>query len=130
MSYTHHTQRILPKFFIASSATSSEELGNPVHYGTRQILDRLGISCVGKRAVKLLASDYSKYDYFICMDEYNKRNTLRIFGEDKDNKIFCLLDFTEEKRDVLDPWYTGNFDETYLDISRGIKHLYKFIKSL
>ena len=68
------------EFLICSSATSSEELGNPVHYGTKAVLDRLGISCRGKYAVKLTASDYDKYDYFIGMDEYNRRNMLRIFG--------------------------------------------------
>ena len=117
------------EFLICSSATSSEELGNPVHYGTKAVLDRLGISCRGKYAVKLTASDYDKYDYFIGMDEYNRRNMLRIFGSDPENKISCLLDYTSNPREVADPWYTGNFEITKSDIIEGINAFYKFIKN-
>ena len=116
-------------FLICSSATSSEELGNPVHYGTKVVLDRLGISCKGKYAVKLTASDYNKYDYFIGMDEYNRRNMLRIFGSDPQNKISCLLDYTDNPREVADPWYTGNFNLTFNDITEGLNAFYDFIKS-
>ena len=115
-------------FFIASSATSREELGNGVHYGTRTVLNRLGISCQGKRAVQLTRDDYDKYDYFIGMDEYNKRNMLRIFGDDKDGKVSLLMDYTDTPRDVADPWYTGNFEQTYQDIKLGVDCLYKFLK--
>ena len=116
-------------FEIKSSATSSEELGNPVHYGTKGVLDRLGISCKGKYAVKLTASDYNKYDYFIGMDEYNRRNMLRIFGSDPQNKISCLMDYTDNPREVADPWYTGNFTDTYNDVSEGVLALYEHIKN-
>ena len=116
-------------FLICSSATSSEELGNPVHYGTKAVLDRLGISCKGKYAVKLTASDYNKYDYFIGMDEYNRGNMLRIFGGDPQNKISCLLDYTDNPREVADPWYTGNFNLTFNDITEGLNAFYDFIKS-
>ena len=115
------------EFLITSSATSSEELGNPVHYGTKAVLDGLGISCKGKYAVKLKSDDYNKYDYFIGMDEYNRRNMLRIFGTDPDNKISCLLDYTDSPREVADPWYTGNFQDTYRDVFEGVKALYKYI---
>ena len=114
-------------FLICSSATSSEELGNPVHYGTKAVLDRLGISCKGKYAVKLTASDYNKYDYFIGMDEYNRRNMLRIFGSDPENKISCLLDYTDNPREVADPWYTGNFNLTFNDITEGLNAFYNFL---
>jgi protein-tyrosine phosphatase len=115
-------------FFIASSASSREELGNGVHYGTRTVLNRLGISCQGKRAVQLTRDDYDKYDYFIGMDEYNKRNMLRIFGDDKNGKVSLLLDYTNRPRDVADPWYTGNLEQTYQDIKLGVDCLYKFLK--
>ena len=115
-------------FEIKSSATSSEELGNPVHYGTKGVLDRLGISCKGKYAVKLTASDYQKYDYFIGMDERNRYNMVRLFNGDKDNKVKLLMDFTDTPGDVADPWWTGNFEETYHDVSKGIKALYEFLK--
>ena len=114
-------------FYIESSATSSEELGNPVHYGTRKVLDKLSISYAGKYAQKLTAKDYDRFDYFVGMDCLNARNMLRIFGGDKENKISLLLDYTGENRDVADPWWTGNFDQTYNDVSRGIVAFYEFL---
>lgn len=116
---------IADQFYIQSAATSTEEIwngvGNPVHPGTRRILDGLGISCAGKRAVQLTKKDYNNYDYLICMDSWNLKNVARICGKDKDNKIYRLLDFTDDKRDVADPWYTGNFDKTYEDIMKGLE---------
>lgn len=114
---------LLDKFSIASSATSREEIGNPVHFGTKNKLREVGISCEGKRAVQFTRKDYDMYDYIICMDSYNIKNALRIVGQDKDGKIFRLLDFTSCPRDIADPWYTGNFDETYNDITEGCKAL-------
>ena len=81
------------EFFIASSATSCEELGNPVHRGTRAKLAEFGISCEGKRAARLKKSDYDKYDMFIAMDSYNVINMLKIFGEDPNRKIRVMLEF-------------------------------------
>ena len=116
---------IADRFFIQSAATSTEEIwngvGNPVHPGTRKILDGLGISCAGKRAVQLTKKDYNNYDYLICMDSWNLKNVARICGRDKDNKIYRLLDFTDDKRDVADPWYTGNFNKTYEDMMKGLE---------
>lgn len=108
------------EFFVASSATSSEEIGSPVHYGTKRILDRLGISSSEKRAVRLNSADADKYDYFVGMDEANVRNMRRILGERAGGKIFLLMEFAGKRKDVADPWYTGNFEETYRDISEGI----------
>jgi protein-tyrosine phosphatase len=116
-------------FEVKSSATSSEELGNPVHYGTKGVLDRLGISCKGKYAVKLTKNDYDNYDYFIGMDERNRYNMIRLFDGDKDNKVKLLMDFTDTPGDVADPWWTGNFEETYRDVSKGVKSLYDFLKN-
>ena len=115
-------------FYIRSSATSSEEHGCPVHYGTREILDRLNISYKGKRAELLRSADYENYDYFIGMDFANVRNMKRILNGDKDDKVCLLLDFAGENREVADPWWTGDFDKTYDDIILGLKYLYKHIK--
>ena len=115
------------EFYVASSATSYEEIGNSVHYGTAAILDRLGISYKGKRAVHLEKSDYEKYDYLICMDRANVRNTLRIMGDDKEGKIYKLLEFADFDADVADPWYTGNFDVTYRDVVAGCRGLLETI---
>ena len=116
---------IAEQFYIQSAATSTEEIwggvGNPVHRGTREFLNRLGISCEGKRAVQITKKDYTNYDYLICMDRANLRNVERICGSDKDNKVYRLLDFTDDKRDVADPWYTGDFEKTYEDIVKGLE---------
>lgn len=108
------------EFFIASAATSTEEIGNPVHPGTKRKLAALGISCDGKRAVQMKKSDYDAYDYLIAMDNWNIRNIMRIIGADTDQKVYKLLYFAGEQGDIADPWYTGNFDETYDDIVRGL----------
>lgn len=116
------------EFYIASSATSTEEIGNPVHHGTKKKLAEFGISTAGKQAVQLTKSDYEKYDYFLGMDSANIRNMLRIFKTDPENKVSRLLDFTDNPRDIRDPWYTGNFDETFDDVSEGVKAFLDTIK--
>lgn len=121
------SQGLSDKFYIASAATSTEEIGNPVHPGTKRKLAEHGISCEGKRAVRLTAADYERYDYIIAMDSLNIRNISRIIRADKDNKIFKLLDFTASKGDIADPWFTGNFDITYSDIVRGCRGLLEHI---
>jgi protein-tyrosine phosphatase len=112
-------KRLSDKFYIVSSATSREEIGNPVHPGTKRKLSEVGILCKGKTAVQLVKKDYEIYDYIVCMESYNIKNALRIVGDDKDGKIHRLLDFSTRPRDIADPWYTGNFDETYSDIKEG-----------
>ncbi len=107
-------------FFIASAATSTEEIGNPVHHGTRSRLAREGISTAGKYARQMTRKDYEDYDYLIGMDHWNLRNMERITGADRDGKLSLLLDYTERAGDdIADPWYTGNFEETYDDIVEG-----------
>ena len=116
--------------FIASAATSTEEIGNPVHHGTRRRLAAEGISVDGKYAVQMTKSDYDKYDYIIGMDSMNIRNIHRIVGDDKDNKVRKLLSFTGKDADIADPWYTGNFDKTYEDVHAGCKALLIEIKRI
>ncbi len=110
-------------FFIASSATSTEEIwngrGNPVYPPAKAELRKHGISCEGKTAVQLKKEDYEKYDYFLCMDSMNYRNILRIFGSDKDEKVRKLMTFTSRGGEVADPWYSGDFSTAYRDISDG-----------
>ncbi len=107
----------------ASAATSAEELGNPVHYGTTVILRRLGIDCSAKRARQITVRDYAEYDLIIGMDAANIRNMTRYWG-DKEHKIHKLLDFAGRTgEDVADPWYTSNFERTYLDVKEGCEGL-------
>ena len=115
------------EFIIESRATSTEEIGNGVHYGTKRILNSLGIDCSKKKAQQLTKTDYLNYDYLIGMDDWNIHNILRIVGKDIDNKVFKLLDFTDLKRDIKDPWYTHNFNETYEDIKLGLEGFYNYL---
>jgi len=115
------------KISVASSATSTEEIGNDIHRGTRQILDKYSIPHTRREAVQLARADYAKYDYFIGMDTANIRNMYRIFGSDPEGKIMKLLDLTASHRDVADPWYTGNFEATYRDVTEGCEALLKHI---
>ncbi len=114
-------------FEINSAATSREEIGNPPHHGTVNKLRQVGISLIPHRAVQMTKADYEKYDYLIGMDDWNIRNMLRIAGGDPDHKIRKLLSFAGSARDIADPWYTGNFDETYDDIIEGCE---AFLRSL
>lgn len=108
-------------FQIFSSATSCEELGNPVYPPVRSLLKEKGIDTLGKFSVQLKKSDYEKYDLFIGMDSANIRNMHRIFGSDPENKIRKMMDFTSRGGDVADPWYTRDFNRTYEDIYDACK---------
>ena len=115
-------------FYIASAATSSEEIGNSVYPGTRKRLASAGISVAGKAAVRVWRSDYEKYDYLIGMDSHNIANMLRLFDGDPDGKIRRLLDYCDRPRDIADPWYTGDFDATYEDVYEGCTALLKAVR--
>ena len=116
------------KFDIDSSATSTEEIGNPVHRGTRAKMNEMGSPMVDHRAVQMKKEDYKKYNYLIGMDQWNIRNMMRIVGKDPDHKIFKMLEFAGSDRDVADPWYTGDFDATYRDIVAGCTGFLKKIR--
>lgn len=112
------------QFYIDSAATSREEIGNPVHHGTRRKLKEVGIPCGDHRARQLEKREYDEFDYLIGMDSMNIRNMMRILGGDPKGKVSKLLDFTERTgQDIADPWYTGNFDRTYEDVKEGCEAL-------
>lgn len=111
-------------FYIESAATSTEELGNPVHYGTRSILKRHGISCDGKYARQMTRSDYAEFDMLIAMDQRNLRNMERFIGADPEGKVSLLLDYAGRSgEEVADPWYTGDFQATWDDVLEGCSGL-------
>ena len=114
-------------FEIRSAATSREELGNPVYPPARRKLMEHGISCSGKTAVQMTAADYDRYDLIVIMDSNNRRNIMRIIGSDPEDKVRRLLDCTDRPRDVADPWYTGDFEQTWQDVSEGCSALLKEI---
>ena len=107
------------RFEIASAATSSEELGNPVYPPARRKLLSHGIDPAGKTARRMTYADYRHYDLLIGMDFANIRNMGRICGGDPDGKIRLLLDYAGRHEEVADPWYTGDFDATWNDVTEG-----------
>ncbi len=110
-------------FHIESCATSTEEIGNPVYPPARKKLAEEGISCAGKTARQMTKEDYEKFDYIVAMDHFNLRNMKGFVGDDPKGKVSLLLDFTNRPGDVADPWYTGDFDATYRDVTEGCRGL-------
>ena len=140
MKYLVKQNGLEDKFFIDSAATSTEEIGNPVHYGTRRKLESVNIPVGNHRARQITKKDLEEFDYLIGMDSANIRNMKRFYGFDGfsfgsyskensstkkelENKICKLLEFADSTDDIADPWYTGNFDLTYSDVLKGCKSL-------
>lgn len=121
MAYMVKQRGVDALFEINSAATSREEIGNPPHYGTVNKLRQVGIPVIPHRAVQMTKDDYEYYDYLIGMDTANIRNMNRIAGGDPEGKIYKLMSFAGSARDVADPWYTGDFDVTYQDITEGLQ---------
>ena len=117
------------EFAISSRATSTEELGNPVHPGTARVLDRLKISYKGKYAQQITKEECSAADMIIVMDKNNRRNLAPFIGENS-HKVSSLLSFAGKDRDISDPWYTGDFDATYRDVVEDCTALLKTLKNL
>ena len=107
------------EFLIESAATSREEIGNDIHYGTRTKLREMGIPFTRRAARQIRSDDYDKYDYLVAMDDENEYYMNRWWAPDDQHKIVRLLSFAGKSRDIADPWYTGNFDQTYEDILEG-----------
>ncbi len=113
------------EFVIESSATSTEEIGNPIHRGTINKLNEVGIKVLNHRTVQLKKSDLEKYDHFIAMDSANVRNMRKILGDEAN--IHLLLEYAGIERDIADPWYTGNFDKTYEDVVLGLDGFLRYL---
>ncbi|MCD8120155.1 MAG: low molecular weight phosphotyrosine protein phosphatase [Lachnospiraceae bacterium] len=114
-------------FYIESAATSREEIGNPPHRGTREKLRKEGIPLVPHKAIQMTRGDYRYYDYLIGMDSENIYYMNRIAGGDPAHKIYKLLSFAGFDSDVADPWYTDNFDVTYVDVVQGCRAFLKYL---
>ena len=114
-------------FEIASAATSTEALGEAVYPPARRKLAEHHIGCAGHCARQLRREDYDRWDWLVGMDGANRRNITRICGGDPEGKISLLLDHTGHSRPIADPWYTGNFDETYDDVLAGCQGLLEYL---
>ena len=117
------------RFYIDSAATSTEEIGAPVHHGTRRKLSEMGVPCGSHRARQMTRADYDKFDLLIGMDSANLRNMRRLYTNDNQDKLHLLLQFAGSDRDIADPWYTGNFDATYEDVLEGCIALLEKLKT-
>ena len=119
-------------FFIDSAATSkyNELEGAGIYLDAKQILKDMNVPFTEHISRQIRKEDYDKFDYILAMEKNNIDNILHITGSDKDNKIYRLLDFTENPRDIADPWYSGNFDLTYYDIVYGCEKFLEYINNL
>lgn len=113
---------------IISRATNRDEIGNDTHHGTKNKLKELNIPFTKRKAQQITRAEYEEYDYIIIMDENNRRNLMKIIKEDDQNKVIKGLTLVNEDRDVRDPWYTGNFDETYDDVEKICRALLEELK--
>ena len=117
---------------IESSATSSEEIGNGIYPPAAKVLSLHGVDCAGHRARQFTVPDYNDFDMVVVMEDYNRRNLMRLIGCDCKGKVWKLLDFVSDNpspcsgADISDPWYHGNFDKTYKEIEQGCKGLLTF----
>ena len=111
------------ELYVSSAATSREEIGCDTHYGTKVKLREMNIPFSKRKAVQITKQDYDMYDYIIVMDNNNLRNLSYIIGEDTEHKVYKMMSFVGENRDVKDPWYTDNFDETYEDVDKACRAL-------
>jgi protein-tyrosine phosphatase len=118
---------IADRFYIESKATSTEELGSGIYPPANRVLAEHKIPNEGHRANQIKKTDYEKFDYIIGMDSANIRNINRIVGGDSKDKVFKLLTFAGEGRDVEDPWYTRDFEKAYSDILKGCSGLLEYI---
>lgn len=117
---------IADEYHIESAAVSDEEMGNPVYPPARRCLAQHGVRLdPQKRARRVTREDYSSFDRLICMDESNLRLLRRIVGDDPEGKVHLLMSYTGRRRDVADPWYTGDFETAFQDILEGCEAFLK-----
>lgn len=112
---------------VESAALHTDEIGSDIHYGTRAKLTEKGVPFAPRAAWLLTAAKAKEYDLLIGMDAYNIADLKRlVFSEDL-AKVHSLLSFAGSNRSIADPWYTGNFDETYDDVLAGCTALLKIL---
>ena len=108
---------------VESAALHTDEIGSDIHYGTRAKLREMGIPFAPRAAWLLTAAKAKEYDLLIGMDSYNVADLKRLLFPEDLPKVHSLLSYAGIDRSIADPWYTGNFDETYDDVLAGCKAL-------
>ena len=127
MSYLLEKEGVM-NISVASCATSAEEVGNPIYPPAREELLRHGIPLRPHRARQATSADLADYDLFLCAESVNIRNLVRVVGPEVLDKSCRLLDFTSHPRDIADPWWTGDFTQTWLDLEEGCHALIDQLK--
>lgn len=113
---------------VESAALHTDEIGSDIHRGTRKILEHYNIPFTPRAAHLVCREDYDRFDYIVGMDEYNRRDMMRLFRNDPEEKCSLLLDWVGLSRDVADPWYTGDFETTFDDVDAGCTVLLEHLK--
>ena len=114
---------------VESAALHTDEIGNDIHWGTRRELERHGVPFTPRAAWLLTAAKAAEFDLNIGMDRYNMADLRRLVHPADMPKLRKLLEFAGIPRDVADPWYTGNFDETYSDIVTGCRAILDHLRT-
>ncbi|KAB7706669.1 low molecular weight phosphotyrosine protein phosphatase [Bacillus aerolatus] len=113
---------------VDSAGTGDWHIGSPPHEGTLKVLKEYKINAEGLVGRQLAKKDFEAFDYIVGMDESNIQNIYNILGQPAHPKIIRLLDLTDKQKDVPDPYYTGDFQETYDLLSEGCQVLLEKIK--
>ncbi len=122
--YMVEKANVQDEVIISSSGTSREEIGNPVHYGTVDVLNKHDIPVVAHKAKQITLQEIEAYDFLICMDDRNITNLKRIAPSKYHYKISKLLSYAGSDRNIADPWYSGDFETTFQDVWEGCLHLF------
>ena len=115
------------EFTIESRGTSNEEEGNTIYYLAKEKLEEKGIPYGNRKAKQITREDIELFDYIITMEQKNINNILNMFNLDSCDKLHCLLDFSENKRDISDPWYTRDFEKAYNDVNEGLESFLDYL---
>lgn len=116
------------KIYVESAGTSDEEYGMDMYYLAKEKLLEEGVPFSKRASRQINKDDYNNFDIIVGMEDRNVKNMIKVFGEDKEGKVFKLLDFSNNPKDIADPWYSGNFDITYREIVLGSKGLLEYVK--
>ena len=114
---------------VSSAATSTEEIGNDTYPPAKAKLREKGIPLARHSARQITAADYNQYDYIVGMDSENMYYMNRCWNNDPEGKVSLLMEFAGSSREVADPWYTGDFEQTYEDLVIGCKSLLSIVKN-